>query len=134
MTTLPKKTVYCHRTGFQHTCFDMVTQKECQLWVQVLGENPQTGEVMNSSGCADAFMPMLTIQTGRLIGQTTASVDKVATEVRKHADESVTLGSMMVQRAGQAVSDAILTLEQPPGFTHGLTRAATLLPGPNKTP
>lgn len=107
MGNLPNKTVWCHRTGFEQTCFDMVTQKECQLWVQVIGEHPQTGEMMNSHGCADAFMPMLTIQTARLIGQTTASVDKVATEVKAHRDETVAVGAMGVQRLRDAAKEAI---------------------------
>ena len=104
---LPDEKVFCHRTGFQELCFDMVVKKKCGLWIEILGEHPQTGAAISRHVCADAVMPLLAIQGNQLQGQTTASVDKVANEVQKHREETVTVGAMSVQRSRDAIKETI---------------------------
>lgn len=56
---LPDEKIFCHRTGFQETCFDMVTRKKCQLWIEVLGNHPQTNETVHKHVCGDAVASLL---------------------------------------------------------------------------
>ena len=85
----------------------MVTQKECPLWIEILGNDPQTNATISQNVCADAITPLLIIQGNQLQGQTTASVDKVAKEVENHRNESATLGAIAVQRSREAIKDVI---------------------------
>lgn len=62
-------------------------ENECRWYIQVIGNQPNTGEQINKWDCAIAFLPMLTIQNSMFQRQTGASVDKVATEVRNAADQ-----------------------------------------------
>ncbi len=107
MADLPDEKIMCHRTAFKKRCFDMVTKCKCQLWIEVQGLNPQTEAVVSRHACADSWMPLLTIEVAQMVRQNTASTDKVACEVKKHADESVALGAMHVQRVAVAAREAI---------------------------
>lgn len=105
---LPSKTIWCHRTGFEKTCFEMVTQKECRLWQQIQGMHPQTEEVISKWDCVDVHMFTLSLQNGLQQDRMIASTDKIATEVKAHRDEDATMGAIIVQRARNAVHEAIV--------------------------
>lgn len=81
MNNLPNKDIGCHRTGFAKSCRDCVVEHNCQLWMQVVGANPNTGEPINHFGCADAFMPILTIENSQMQRQTGAAVESFRNEV-----------------------------------------------------
>jgi hypothetical protein len=49
--------------------------------MQVMGTNPNTGEPLNHFGCADAFMPILTIENSQMQRQTGAAVESFRNEV-----------------------------------------------------
>ena len=94
---LPDEKIMCHRTGFDKSCFDMVTKCKCQLWVQVQGMDPQTEQIISRSACADSWMPKLTIEVAQMVRQNTASTDKVANEVNAGRDENAAGVAMIVQ-------------------------------------
>jgi hypothetical protein len=80
---LPDRDIGCHDTGFTKTCFECVTQHRCQKWIQVTGTHPQTGESMNKWMCADAWMPILTIENSQQQRQTGAAVESFRNEMVK---------------------------------------------------
>lgn len=107
MPDLPDEKIMCHRTGFDKSCFDMVTRCKCRLWVKVQGMHPQTEKIIDQYDCADAWMPTLILEVASMVRQNTASTDKVANEVSAHRTETVTMGAIAVQRARDAVSEAL---------------------------
>jgi len=56
----------------------------CEFYIHLIGLNPQTGVQEDKWGCAVNFLPILLIENAQVSRQTTASTDKVASEVRKH--------------------------------------------------
>lgn len=81
MESLPPKEIKCHRTGFEKTCRECVVDHGCQLWQQLMGQNPQTGETINKWGCADAFTNMLLIENSQQQRQTGAAVESFRNEM-----------------------------------------------------
>jgi hypothetical protein len=104
---LPDAKIMCHRTAFKKPCRKMVTDCQCQLWVKVQGMNPQTEKIVDHYACADSWMPLLTLEVAQMVRQNTASTDKVANEVKRGADDNVTLGAIAVQRAQGAIREAV---------------------------
>ena len=56
----------------------------CEFWTHLLGQNPQTGAQEDKWGCAVNFIPILLIENAQVSRHAVASMDKTATEVRKH--------------------------------------------------
>ena len=79
----PEKDIGCHRTGFQKTCFECVTQHRCRLWQHLMGTDPQTGVAFDYYGCSDEWQTKLRLEATQQMRQAGASTDKVATEVNK---------------------------------------------------
>lgn len=62
------------------------TRTKCAFFITLAGKDPQSGEVINDPGCSIAFMPIIQLEGNLHMRQTTASTDKVATEIRhQHA-------------------------------------------------
>ena len=80
---LPDKDVYCHRTGFAKTCFECVTQHRCQLWSQIMGVDPNTGQELNYWACADVLRNKLLIEGAKESRQTGAAVERFRNEMVK---------------------------------------------------
>lgn len=74
---LPDKTTKCHRTGFEKTCFQCVTEHGCRLWKHITLEfDPQTGKAaVDHYDCVDSLMDLYQKDMLRRQVQTTASVD-----------------------------------------------------------
>lgn len=89
MGPLPNKDIGCHETGFEKTCFDMVTQKGCQKWVNVKGTHPQSGAQVDCWACADQWREVLKIEMARSMQMVAASLDKVATAIDKVNDSNM---------------------------------------------
>lgn len=96
---LPDKDVMCHRTGFEKSCFALVTEGKCKRWQNIQGEHPQTGVQMNHWDCADNLIPLLLINLGRQQNETTASVDKACNEGAKRSDELLALNAAALSAA-----------------------------------
>lgn len=77
---LPDEKIYCHRTGFQKTCFECVTGKKCQLWMQLQMINPQTGEQMDRWGCKDALELLINLDHGKKLNELAGSFDGMRNE------------------------------------------------------
>ena len=77
---LPDEKVMCHETAFEKRCRDMVVNCYCRKWIQVMGNNPNTGEPINRWDCADAWAPMLAINTAQQARQTAAAVESFRNE------------------------------------------------------
>jgi len=78
---LPDEKVMCHHTGFERSCFEVVTKCKCRKWVQIIGQNPQTGEPVSRWDCTDALMPMLMIENSQQQRQTAAAVESFRNEM-----------------------------------------------------
>ena len=53
----------------------------CWKWVQIQGHNPNTGEAANEWKCADAWLPILTIENSQQQRQTGAAVESFRNEM-----------------------------------------------------
>lgn len=83
---LPDNRVKCPATGFARSCREVVTECDCPKFVHVQFVNPQNGEKVDKYGCADAFMPILTILNAQATHQAGASVDMLRGEVKEAGD------------------------------------------------
>jgi hypothetical protein len=78
---LPDKEIMCHRTGFTKSCRSIVAEGQCQLWMNIIGLHPQTGEQINQWKCADAWLPLLMIENSKMQRETGAAVESFRNEM-----------------------------------------------------
>lgn len=81
---LPDDKVMCHETGFEKRCKDMVVNCHCRKWIQVMGNNPNTGEPINRWDCSDAWLPLLLIENSQMQRQTGAAVESFRNEATRN--------------------------------------------------
>lgn len=77
----PDPNVRCPATGFTKTCRSILAEYVCPKFVTIQGDNPQTGEKVNQSGCVDGFLPMLLIENANMSRQAGAAVESFRNEV-----------------------------------------------------
>jgi hypothetical protein len=77
----PPEGMTCHETGHKDLCKDHCMN--CWKWVQVMGSDPNTGQETNQWKCADAWMPLLTIENSMQQHQTGAAVESFRNEMVK---------------------------------------------------
>lgn len=58
-------------------------EHKCAFYIQVVGANPQTGEMINRFDCAIAWMPILMIENSNEQRKTAASVQSFRNEMVK---------------------------------------------------
>lgn len=63
--------------------FQPCKQLECAWFIQLRGQNPNTGEPVDDWGCAIAWMPMLTIENSQQQRATGAAVESFRNEMVK---------------------------------------------------
>lgn len=56
-------------------------EQQCRLYIQVQGNNPNTGEQINKWGCSFEFLPMLMIENSQQQRQTGAAVEGLRNSV-----------------------------------------------------
>jgi len=56
---------------------------KCPMYVQLRGHDPNTGNEIDTWGCAFSFMPMLTIENSLMQRQTGAAVESFRNEMVK---------------------------------------------------
>lgn len=78
---LPDEKVMCHHTGFDKSCFDMVTRCKCPKWVKLQGVNPNTGQEIEKYNCADHWLPLLMVENSLQQRQTGAAVESFRNEM-----------------------------------------------------
>jgi hypothetical protein len=86
MTQNPKKPVACQ-------------EHACTFYIQLQGQHPQTGEMLNEWGCAVAWMPILQIEASQQARQAGASVDKLTNEVVREGERTRNLFTGMAEQA-----------------------------------
>lgn len=92
---LPDKTVGCHRTGFQVKCYTGVTKHKCQLWCHVSGTDAM-GRDIDVYGCSDVLGIKFLHEVAKEARHTTASVDKVANEVKAAGEEAAARDTYLI--------------------------------------
>lgn len=55
----------------------------CAWFVQMAGQNPQTGEMIDEKGCAMSWMPVLLVENSRVSRGTSAAVESFRNEMVK---------------------------------------------------
>jgi hypothetical protein len=83
---LPDTKRRCHCTGFTKSCHKLVTSGACGRWMQLQGQNPQTGEQLSRWGCVDDHVATLLLENAMQQRHTTASVDKLRNETKQGRD------------------------------------------------
>lgn len=78
----------------------------CRFWVNVMGQNPQTGEVINNWDCAFAWNPVLMIENSKVNRETGAAVESFRNEMVKANESSQQL---LLATAGIVSSQNLLT-------------------------
>jgi hypothetical protein len=86
---LPDSKIRCPYTAFARSCREIVAACDCPKFVHVQFTNPQTGELIDKYGCADAFAPLLTILNAQAANQTAAAVESFRNEVVKANESAV---------------------------------------------
>lgn len=71
----------------------------CRWYIQVQGNDPQTGERLNKWGCAVEWLPMLLIENSQQQRQTGAAVESLRNE---SVNSSAQLASALLQAANVA--------------------------------
>jgi hypothetical protein len=70
----------------------------CHWYTQIRGSHPQTGVEMDEWKCAIALMPILTIETSRVVNQTNATMDNLRNEMHQD-NRNALLASVMNTKA-----------------------------------
>lgn len=63
----------------------------CAWFVQLAGQNPQTGEVQDEKGCAMSWLPVLLIENSRVSRGTSAAVESFRNEMVKANEATLQL-------------------------------------------
>jgi hypothetical protein len=58
----------------------------CAWFVQLAGQNPQTGEQIDERGCAMSWLPVLLIENARVTRGTSAAVESCRNEMVKSTE------------------------------------------------
>ena len=67
-------------------------EHKCAFYMQIMGQNPNTGESVNEWGCAIQFLPMLIIENSQQQRQTGAATESFRNEMTKaHQSNQQTL-------------------------------------------
>lgn len=93
----------CPLNGFQ-PCKEL----ECGWFIQIRGNNPNTGEEIDHWGCAIAWMPILTLENSQQQRQTGAAVESFRNEMVKanEVGQQVLLAAAGVTPAQQVLIGA----------------------------
>jgi hypothetical protein len=91
---LPDKDIGCHNTGFTRKCRDLVASAECKRWLQIAGNNPNTGEPVNKWDCIDNWTPLLLIENSQQQRQTGAAIESFRNEMVRQNGERVQIDAI----------------------------------------
>lgn len=94
---LPDKDLGCHRTGFEKKCRELVCGGICNRWIQISGENPNTGEAIHHYDCVDNWMPLLTIENTQQARQMGAAIESFRNEMLKANEVHASIGVAMLE-------------------------------------
>lgn len=95
---LPDKNIKCPATGFVRSCREIITECDCPKFVTIKGADPQTGAIVDRSGCVDGFLPLLLIENAQMSRQTGASVDMFRAELKTATENLIAFAAGGVPR------------------------------------
>ncbi len=75
----PPEYITCHHTGHKKKCIDLCGS--CPKWIQIQGQNPNTGEDLSEWKCADTWLPLLLIENSQQQRSTGAAVESFRNEM-----------------------------------------------------
>lgn len=78
---LPDPSIMCPATGFAKSCRSINAEFNCPKFVTIVGHDPNTGQLVNKTGCIDSFMHMLLIENSQMQRQTGAAVESFRNEM-----------------------------------------------------
>lgn len=84
---LPDTKLRCPAVGFARSCREILAECDCPKFVSIKGTDPQSGAVVDRSGCVDSFLPLLLIEGAQQTRQAGASIDSLRNEIAKANDE-----------------------------------------------
>ena len=61
---------------------------KCRFWVNVMGQNPQTGETVNNGDCSFAWLPVLMIENSKVNRETGAAIESFRNETVKTSEQT----------------------------------------------
>ena len=61
---------------------------KCRFWINVMGQNPQTGETTNNWDCAFAWTPVLMIENSKVNRETGAAIESFRNETVKCSEQT----------------------------------------------
>lgn len=88
MSNLPDKNKGCPYTGFARSCRSVLSEWDCPKYIRIIGVDPNTGQEVDETGCADGFLPMLLIENSQQQRQTGAAVESFRNEMVKANEAS----------------------------------------------
>lgn len=80
---LPDEKTTCPATMHADKCRDHF--EHCPKWVSIQGAHPQTGEIINNTGCSDSFIPLLLVENSNMQRGTQAAIESFRNEVLEGA-------------------------------------------------
>jgi len=83
------------------------TMFRCAWFIQLAGQNPQTGEEKNEKGCAMSWMPILLIENSRQQVRTTGVIESFRNETVKANEQTrqIMLVATALQRQPGQLAD-----------------------------
>lgn len=111
---LPNKDKGCHRCNFEKKCRDLVSSEQCDRWKKMPWKyHPLSGEPGDEYGCIDDLVFGQLLDMQRQIGMTTIEMNQMRNEFKTSHDANLAIGAAAVQRARDAVQDAMHQAVQP---------------------
>lgn len=81
---MPPDHMTCHETNHKKKCKDLC--RGCWKWIQIQGSDPNTGQPVDQWKCADAWLPILTIENSQQQRSTGAAVESLRNVVAEAKD------------------------------------------------
>ena len=92
--------------------FEPCKKFDCGWFMQLRGNDPQTGEEVDNWVCSVAMLPLLLIENSQQTRQTGAAIESFRNEVVKANDTSTKLSALNAIRRGQEITKKINTIEE----------------------
>jgi hypothetical protein len=81
-------------------------EHQCAWYLNIQGENPQTGEVVNNWQCAINAIPLLQIETSRTVRQNHSATVGVREEINKATKATVMAALGQIQPVQVAIEES----------------------------
>jgi hypothetical protein len=94
----------CPLGGKCERMIDSDTLERCGWYVQLAGQNPQTGELVDEWGCSMAWLPVLLVENARAAVGTSAAVETFRNEMAAGQVSAADLAREMIQGVADKVN------------------------------